>query len=682
MPKFELDSYTLNNVPASLDFKKSVNTHEAPNENVVPVCTPIEVTHNQTASGANKIEFSFYLPENLLTALPWDQYQYPFGKGESIRDEDLKYRQRYKVKLLDYDGVDSGLNRPATNIVLKGTFSDHQTHTVGVEYTIYLGQDNFSDFNIVRNGEYNNNITIRGILNSKDNDENYISLDHRVNVEHTDPVIVSLRREVLLDSHFEIRPLRIKKNDHLYETLGAQNLPTHLKVEVVNPGTTEWMRIERSGGVGTSFADMTNSNGESIYITDEGPSKGKRKYFTYNLVNGLSPDGSSTDTSYGSLVNSTEVIVPIDGDDCVWIYVDECLETGDGFRSGTIKLTYGKLSNTTFTPINNADYPEVNYTINQHKLFKATFDTDAETEELKGRDYYIEYEEEYLHNFDSQDTFGETEFEGMVWGLDGQQLSYQDEAITINGTLWDELVEFIVKFGTNPKYDFYNSVDEASNADIAHPYNGFEFCKKIIQVVNGGVSEIQNNNADDNIDILPLNKQPNSAIEYCYNKNKRNANGHVVWENSDGSYNQNQLNWYLPAIDEIEEIVMSEYIDLDNQKQSTYILFHEFQSQFYWSSQPAYYVYDWRYDGWSDSNGQFYIDAVNNARSTSVSYASGNYTSVSSGMSPAERFHSWGFAGFGHRQGYTGNTPVYGEGYDKRTEKNRIRCVRKEPSSN
>ena len=636
MPKFELQSYTLNKVPAIVDFKKSVNSHDAPTANVVTVCEPIEVTKVATASGANKIEFSFYLPENLLTALPWEEYEYPFGKGDNIRTEDEKYRQRYKVKLLDYDGEGSGLNRPATNIVLKGIFSDHQTHEVEVEYTIYLGKDNFSDFNIVRNGEYNNEIIIRGILNSKDNDDGYISLDHRVNVKHKDPVIVSLRREVLLDSHFEIRPLRLKRNEALYNTPGIQNLPNAVKVEVVNPNTTNWMRIERSAGVGTSYEGKMNGTGqgrESIYITDEGPAKGKRRYFTHNLIT-----GTNAGTYDYPLNNSTQVVVPIDNaDDCVWIYVDECLEAGDGFRSGVIRLTYGNLRGTNFTPINNQDYPQVDYTINQHKLFKDTYDTNKNDNVLEGRDYYIEYEEEYLHNFDSQESFGETDFEGMVWGLDGQQFSYQDDAVKISGTLWDELVDFIVKLGINPKYDFYNSAAEAPDDDIAHPYNGYEFCKKIIQVVNGGVSQIRNTDASDNIDKLPLNKEPRSAVEYCYNKNKRNAQGQVAWTG-----NSDNLVWYLPAIDEIEEIVMSDYVDFNGQIVPTYNCFLEFQSQFYWSSQPAYYVYDWRYSGFSNSNGQFYVDALNNARSTSVTYANGAYTSVSSGMNPAEKYHSWG----------------------------------------
>ena len=679
-PNFKIESYQIVNVPNSVDFSKTTNA-DVTSEIGVSSYSGVLPT-NVVASGANKINFSFYLPENLLTpATTADKYDYPFltkdEKGNKVlRTEDEKYRQRYKVKLLG--SKSDGTLQPATNIVIKGTYSDHQQHTVNVTYTIYLGKDNYSNFDVQRNCEYNNSILIRGILNSEDgngniNDsENYISIDHRVNIEHIDPIIVSLRREVLLDSHFEVRPLRIRANADFKQT--TTNVPTHVRVAVDD--NTDWIRVERSGG--STFANTKNSKGESIYITEDGPANGKRRFFTYNLVSGKNPNGGD-DTSYGSLYNSTEEIVPINiAGECVWIYIDECTDEGDGVRSGTVTLSYGTLNNRgVFTEINSTDYPEIVYTFSQRKLFNVTGPS--------GRTYNIEYEEEYLHNFDSQESYGQTEFEGMPWGLDGQQLSYEDDAMLIRGTLWDGLINLIVKRGMNPKYDFYNSTAEAPDDDNAHPYNGFEFCKRIIQVINGYVSvngKKLNGNSNDDIDILQLNEEPESAVEYCYNKNKRNDLGQVAWQNqSENTTNTSNLNWYLPAIDEIEDIVMSEYVDPDNAVKKTYSRFIEFQSQFYWSSQPAYYVYDWSYSGVYDSDGQFYIDALNNARSTSVTYLNRDYISASSEMSQAEKRHSWGFLGSNYEVQDTGKTPVYGAGYDSRTEKNRIRCVRYKPNN-
>lgn len=682
-PQFTLDGCTINNAAGSVDFDNTTNS-----DTNVLAAQSCNITGNKIASGANKVTFSFYLPERYLTpTINCEEFKYPFGglnaEGEiipvegysNLRKEDQKYAQRFKSKLVE--------GKAATNVVISGQFRDHQNHYWDVDYTIYLGEDNYGNFDIRRNYEYNNFVTIRGIQSSDDmsDNQNGIAIDHRVDIERTQPAIISLRREVLLDSHFEVRPLRIRKSD-------VANIPndiTHVKVEVVNPETTNWMRLERSFGDGNiaTANNRKNSNGESFYITDEkSPSYGKRRYFTYDLING-------TTASNYPLTNSTEVIVPLnEADECVWIYVDECTESGDGVRAGIIRVTYGNLNGSKFTSTTNTDFPVVNYTINQRKLFTVT---------NGGRTYYIEYEEEYLHNFDADDNYGQTEFDGMEWGLPGQQLSFEDDAIKIQGTLWDGLIDYLVKSGMNPKYDFYNNTSEAPTANIAHPYNGYNFTTKILAIVNNEYYKYTfedggwfgqdkeyykkpglNTDSNDDYNRLTLAQESRSAVEYCLNKNKRDANGYLVSSTEQAGMDTSRIYWYLPAIDEIEHIVTSEYVDPDGKTQKTYARFIEFQSQFYWSSQPAYYVYDWYYYGISDSNGNFYIDALNYARSTSVSYVNNQYIPVGSSMNAAETYHSWNlWSGMAHSSGATNKTIVYGDGYDLRTEKNRVRCVRK-----
>ena len=63
---------------------------------------------------------------------------------------------------------------------------------------------------------------------------------------------------------------------------------------------------------------------------------------------------------------------------------------------------------------------------------------------------------------------------------------------------------------------------------------------------------------------------PENAIEYCYNRNKRDQNGKVL---------EAYKKWYLPAIDEMEAIMMGGHD-----------FFDDFHGQFYWSCQPAYVV--------------------------------------------------------------------------------------------
>ena len=267
--------------------------------------------------------------------------------------------------------------------MITGQFRDHQNLYWDVNYTIYLGSDNYGDFNILRNAEYNNIVTIRGIQNANDMSdvEGAISIDHRVDVKRSQPAIITLRREVLLDSHFEIRPLRIRKSN--IENIGNINA---VKVEVVNPESANWMRIERSFGDGTpENSPQTTVNGvvKSIYIDEDSnsPSYGKRRFFTYNLI-----DGKNADATDATLKNSTSVILPItEATECCWIYVDECTETGDDVRAGQIKISYGNLDGSTFTPANNSSYPDVTYIINQRKLFNVTGPS--------SRTYNIEYTE-------------------------------------------------------------------------------------------------------------------------------------------------------------------------------------------------------------------------------------------------------------------------------------------------
>lgn len=692
-PQFIMEDCTVNNVPSTVDFSNASNS----DTEVLDGSFSPQVTGNTVASGANKIDFSFYLPERLLApATEWDDYEYPFGKGDAIRNEDLIYRQRYKPRLLDDE-------QKATNVVISGRFRDHQNHWWNLDYTIYLGEDNFGDFNIRRNCEYNNVMTIRGIESSDDmtDDGHTISIDHRVNIERTQPAIITLRREVMLDSHFEIRPLRVRKSDVEESDINA------VKVEVVDPETTNWMRLERSFGDGTpenSPETMVNGTKTSIYVEDANSSSyGKRKFFTYNLI-----DGVNANTTDASLVNSTSVILPLtDETECCWIYVDECSEAGDDVRAGVIKVSYGSIdAGGNFTPANNATYPDVNYVINQRKLFPVDKD---------GRSYNIEYFEEYLYNYDSDDSFGQTEYEGMEWGLYNDQLSYKYPAVYVDltggllswlddlGWDFDDMMNGLVN-SVKPYYDFYltrdktdNSLTEDSDYNddtydgiIIRDYSGYSFCNDIIQVMNG--YDGHNTDKTDDINVLSLAEEPKSAVEYCYNKNKRNNKGEVVWQEGNNNYNQSQLNWYLPAIDEIEDIVTSRYGNGLN----TYARFLEFQDKFYWSSQPAYYYNKLTFElfiqifikiSLGKAEGKLFEDNIGNivngipgyARATKVEYMNGNYQPAKSSIDGAsnnvyiEYYNSLGTPQYTS----VSPAPTFQSGYKSRNSMARVRCVRK-----
>ncbi|MBE6226305.1 MAG: hypothetical protein E7121_04385 [Bacteroidales bacterium] len=273
----------------------------------------------------------------------------------------------------------------------------------------------------------------------------------------------------------------------------------------------------------------------------------------------------------------------------------------------------------------------------------------------------------------------------MEWGLDGITLSSEHRALYMDQagiSALTSIVNNVIIPYYSPYYDYYhpNDLNHISNdvlsaddkAKIVHDRQGYAFCEEIISETNttANINEF-------GIGILDLGHDPQSAIEYCYNKNKRNSDGSVA-----------TMTWYLPAIDEMEDIAMGGYNT-----------FFDFQAQDYWSSQPAFVQNAAHYDIGIQRGGSYMTDNENYARATSVEYLGGgadnpnNYTKKKSSMN--NYYQVLNITGLGQggsnlndipNDGYNINYlwyswsyPKYSldAGYQPRTEQNRIRCVRK-----
>ena len=608
---FSLDSFSVFNLARNLDMKdRDENNQPIVNDDVTVYAKGIKGSSDliiNTDYDDRLEQFICYLPERYTA--PNSTYTYPFVQSDgTIRAEDEKLRQRYKPKLVE--GLDPG----ATYVRFYGKFVNHQGHLFNVSYDIYVGNDNYGNFDVVRNRQYNNYITIKGIDNSIDQSpiDTAVSIDHRVNVTRESGIIINLRRETLLDAHFEVRPLRIRAK-------GENPTNTVAEIEVIydNEPTSNWIGLERSFGNGTEISNSTTyCTGTTASNKPNNSAKGKRKYFTTNLTTetlALTNVDKSVDSKYSGR-GGRVVRVPIDPDgECVWIYVDECLDASNlpnAIRSAIIRVRLGNYSGTEFVASDSVDY-----ILNQHKLFEVTY---------KGfdgvsRTYYIEHEEEYLHNFDADDTYSynKTEFEGMMWGLDGAQLSFDSKALVIaNNTGWlssliASLMNYFVQRANPPFYDYYIGKHDKMNSVDKFDYKGKDFCDSIIYTINHSTTG-RYTGYSGNIGILALDQQPQSAIEYCYNRNKRDADGNVV-----------ATDWYLPAIDEMEDIMMGGYN-----------AFEVFQDKFYWSCQPAYYKCLLHYNIVIDEEYDYYVDNVNRARATRTIYlGANNYDYEKSGAS-------------------------------------------------
>ena len=590
-PTFTLESYVLKNVPTKV-YAGADN-----NKDSTSVSSDSIITHVGTSvTEGGSLKFDFYLPERFVTpSIDASEYEYPLGEngapiiGSNVPEKNRRYRQRFKPKLVADD-------QKATYITLNGYYLDHQNHNWKVSYDIYLGEDNYRDFNFKRNTNYVNNVVIRGLKASKDQnvtDSAYVFIDHRVTIDRSLPLIINIQRETLLDAHYEVRPLRLRLVGDSGKSATVKILNEDGSTSSIPPG---WVRLEKSGATGN-------------HITSSGPSKGKRRYFTTDLVTNTLAGGTSVTIDNLTSPNQT-----------VWIYTDENTTTDS--RTAIVRVIYNDSDNS----------DSLDYKIVQHGLHM-----------VKGADsgntYYIERFEEYLYNFDSEDSYGQIKEEGMPWGLNDVQLSKDHLSFKINesNNQWNS---YIATKPSHLLYDFYTLKQDSAlmrkagftdleNDSACHKeYAGHHFTKKIYDATKNNTDSLKK------VNVLTMADSPKGAVEYCYNRNKRDANGNVV-----------KVEWYLPSADELEDFIVPAY--------ST---FKEFQNNYYWTSQPAYirniFYYELKKTSYlifttvEDAYSfKVYEDNKTHARATKVVY-NGGYEPVPSGLKekpdPERTDRPWG----------------------------------------
>lgn len=594
------------------------------------------------------IEFGFYMPEHKVTP---NAITYPSGMPDDCK-------QYYKPLGVGATRSDDGLvnmAKIATYVRIHGSYTDHNGQIKSVRYDIYLGQNEIDDFTVKRNQQLNNKLVITGLTNYYDayNGGDNISIDHRVDVDYKG-FNLSMERTAILDAHFEVRPLDIE----------------------LSPGSTMKITIPEAyrSWVAMESDQLVRKNYDSnIYVSNE-ERKAVRKYFTTDLVselngNGTRGNGGTITINHSNTANTTEIYR-------IWLYIDENINVydkllGESADKGGITASpsdgsyavYGKNDKNAMYRVCPIEF----------KYYGTDYDntgggntTVSKTETInlqqwnlwrvwssdKKRYYDIEHEEEYLNNYASDQKYGQTQ-DGMAYGLDGIQLSNNifaswkqktstgwfasiiDAIFNTSGTTSN----VFASSGKEPYYDFYLSrdnfpiayLDDTSDENVAkyrRDYSGIQFNREIATILKAST------NPKAKIDGIILTEDPQSAFAYCYHKNKRNSSGVVETQK-----------WFLPAIDEIEDIALGAYEEFDR----------VFQNEEYWSCQPAYERYTMKLTGNNYLNlglwkgyvpldglggvleGEFFIDNTNRARSTSVYTTDGtNYANIKSGIPSTE----------------------------------------------
>lgn len=645
-PKFSLNSIEVFNIPSKvrMDWEKDTESKPIISDNIIDVignnylytqtpCTlplPSKTTvyHNSSATTDEYLEFEFYMPEHKVTPF-YNRTTYK-GYPDNIPDDLKQYFKPRLVAPTSVGGVPETKIAPFVRI--HGTYTDHNAQINEVSYDIYLGQNEIDDFEVKRNQQLNNQIIITGLTNHKDaypDVEGNVSIDHRVTMT-SKGYNLSMEREAILDAHFEVRPLDVELS------------PGGSMTIIIPEQYRSWIAME-SDAKAREAAGTANS---SLYVDNTTLRGGVRKYFTNDLVSELTEANTGKiELQYNGDGETTDI-------QRIWLYIDENPnvydETGTAKQAsegGTHTVTQNlyRLGKLNFYFAQNATpdttaTPTTIVNLQQWNLWRVW--------NAKGTRYYdIEHEEEYLNNYVSDAQYGGTQ-DGMPWGLEGIILSNSRKAAYIdanNGLLgaiidafggsYDSWINSMIdESGLAPFYDFYLERDNRPLNVGFRNHSGRVFNAEIIKTLNSLYDSTTDTDLKKQLQVeqLRLIDNPQSAIAYCYHKNKRSKDGVVE-----------TANWYLPAIDEIEEISMGAYDEFDQ----------VFQNQKYWSCQPATFnkilrVERERLGGWLGvevQNGSYMDDNINRARATSVLFNPADpnaneagYVNISSGVNGVE----------------------------------------------
>lgn len=572
--QFTLDKWAINNV-------SEATTLAVPTDNGLPVRDFMgnipDVENIATVDGATistdytTNEVSGNLPDIKTTALNGSPLKFTFYMAESrynpgaytypIENLHESFKQQFKPQVADAEGGLPTAGR-ASYVLLEGKYIDYRGTSWNVDYKIYLGKNSYDNFHVDRNSLYKNIISIKGIRDRQKDSygEGDVWIDHRVNVEYDGDSAddcVTITRETLIDSHIEVRPLRVKYgSDYQFAVIYLPKYPLDQNGNIIY-GTAEpksWGQVlETEGGENENWIALENNNGKynkgKLYCTN-----GKRKYFTTSLIEELHLDNDAEQNGIRSDDNGRRYII-LNSEDCAWIYFDE----------NTTTNTRRALIDVEFYRSNGSKVVET-YEIIQSGLKEA------------GK-YKIERYEEYLHSYDSEDEFGlatsPTDYtqQGLSWGFFNQAIS-QDiivsatplSGINLGGS---DIIDF--RPLVEQRYDYFHESDVPNPPYYLYTKNDNDAWTDASY--GTGLTFTDRASRNEFITVKDMGTRPTSAYQYCLSKNK-------FKEDPNGEEHQMIIHWYLPDAYELRDVlnVGSSNSESDIFKTDAY----------YWSSQPSF----------------------------------------------------------------------------------------------
>ena len=547
-PSFTLSGYSVTNVPTSTPVKTLNDDETVGDIESTPSGTIYEYKGTKddpsktvSLNGTSASTFTFYMAES----------RYNHGGTDGVYPANLpdENRQQYKPQLAT-TGTGSPATGLATYVKINGTYIDYRGTSWTVNYKVYLGKNSYDNFHVDRNSEYKNYLTIKGIRNNDSyTDAGSVWIDHRVDVSTDDPSKhITITRETLIDSHIEVRPLRVKWDGERYAgaAIYLPQYPIDNQGNVIhNTSTTpnNWSQIDEvTGGANENWIAIENKN-ESSKKGRQYLANGKRKYFTTSLIEELNVESSNI-----IIDGSGHKYISMDNGDCAWIYFDE--NASSNTRRAKINVVFYTYDNTSVTET--YDVYQSGYT---------------PIGDLKVENY-----EEYLHSYDSEDNYNlQTSFidytqQGLNWGFQSNRVSVNMHASPIKLDPIDLLVrkpdpkDYI---SDEVRYDYFHEDDGDNYYIYSHDGSSWHDA----ECGTGLDFTIRAANAH-NLTVTDMGAVPQSAYEYCLSKNK-------FHEDADGNHSM-IVRWYLPDVYELNSLFLDSYTSADMAKDA-----------YYWSSQPS-----------------------------------------------------------------------------------------------
>ena len=514
--------------------------------------------HNQATVGSH-ITFTFYISESRFNHETDLSTFYPNGWTTASQDEDVEgytlmsneERERPENRLNGvkyfYDGLiqqykpllaASTNGKPAQSlasyVLLNGSYTDYRGQRWNVDYKVYLGKDNSQNFQVDRNSCYTNNIVIKGIRNNDDTDgRGEVWIDHRVDVEIGDANSaadhITITRETLIDSHIEVRPLRVRWSENEFAGVRIY-FPANSDNSLVN-----WIGMER-------FTGDNNLESSTYCYNNLGNSTGKRRYFTSSLISELQTKGGE----FGVHTDGNRKFIYLENGECAWIYFDENTTTVE--RSASIVLDF-------YNAEGSVKATET-YNVTQKGL-------------LSAGGYTIESYEEYLHSYDSEDTYnlstGPIDYtqQGLSWGLEGEYISKDIVVSAGPRSSW-----ILFQGSVDQYYDYFHRQDQPSN-DTYYLSTKNENGDWADATAGTGLIFTDRASYNEVITVKDMGTIPDNAYQYCLSKNKFAVD-------EDGNVTM-KVHWYLPDVYEMRAILNGSGNSSDFDTEANY-----------WSSQPSY----------------------------------------------------------------------------------------------